>query len=119
MALPGVNGNRASPMLQRLLPLFIGETERNVQGLRSGVAAGDAPAVRALAHKMKSGCLAVGAVRLAVRARRLDERIKGGAVPTVEDVDGIAEAWDACVAVLLKENLVSVDVLDRADSPTQ
>jgi two-component system, sensor histidine kinase and response regulator len=119
MALPGVNGNRASPMLQRLLPLFVGETARNVQGLRGGVAAGDAPAVRALAHKMKSGCLAVGAVRLAVRARRLDERIKGGAVPTVDDVDGIAEAWDACVEVLLKENLVSVDVLDRANSPMQ
>lgn len=119
MALPGVNGNRASPMLQRLLPLFVGETTRNVQGLRASVAAGDASAVRALAHKMKSGCLAVGAVRLAVRARRLDERIKGGGVPTAEDVDGIAEAWDACMAVLLRENLVSVDVLERADSPTQ
>jgi hypothetical protein len=40
-------------------------------------------------------------------------------VPTVDDVDGIAEAWDACVEVLLKENLVSVDVLDRANSPMQ
>ena len=119
MALPGVNGNRASPMLQRLLPLFVGETERNVQGLRAGVAAGDAPAVRALAHKMKSGCLAVGAVRLALRARRLDERIKGGAVPTIDDVNGIVEAWDACVAVLLKENLVSVDVLEGVESPMQ
>jgi two-component system sensor histidine kinase/response regulator len=82
MSLPGVNGNRASPMLQRLLPLFVGETERNLVAMRAGVAAGDADAVRALAHKMKSGCLAVGAVWLASRARSLDERIKAGGTPT-------------------------------------
>jgi len=119
MSLPGVNGNRASPMLQRLLPLFVGETERNLVAIRSGVAAGDAEAVRALAHKMKSGCLAVGAVWLASRARSLDERIKAGGTPTGADVDAIAEAWMACKQVLLREKLVGVELLDRAESPME
>lgn len=119
MSLPGVNGNRASPMLQRLLPLFVGETERNLVAMRAGVEAGDAEAVRALAHKMKSGCLAVGAVWLASRARSLDERIKAGGTPTGEDVDAIAEAWTACKQVLLREKLVGVELLDRAESPME
>ena len=76
----------------------------------------DAQAVRALAHKMKSGCLAVGATRLAGRARSLDERIKAGGTPTGEDVEAIAEAWMACKQVLLREKLIGVDLLDRADS---
>jgi hypothetical protein len=50
---------------------------------------------------MKSGCLAVGAVWLASRARSLDERIKAGGTPTGADVDAIAEAWTACKQVLL------------------
>ncbi len=119
MSLPGVNGNRASPMLQRLLPLFVGETERNLVAMRAGVAAGDADAVRALAHKMKSGCLAVGAVWLAGRARSLDERIKAGGIPTGDDVEAIAEAWTACKQVLLREKLVGVELLDRAESPME
>lgn len=109
MALPGVNGNRAAPMLKRLLPLFAGETERHVLGLRAGLAAGDAEAVRALAHKMKSGCHAMGALRLAARARRLDERIKAGQAPRVEDVEGIAEAWEACRLALQQEGLIDED----------
>ena len=119
MSLPGVNGNRASPMLQRLLPLFVGETERNVAGLRAALAEGDVRTVRTLAHKMKSGCLAVGAVRLAARARSLDERIKDGQAPTATDVERLAEAWEACKDVLLREQLVSTELLDRAMSPTQ
>lgn len=107
MALPGVNGNRAAPMLKRLLPLFVGETERHIQGLRTGLAVGDAEAVRALAHKMKSGCHAMGALRLAARARRLDERIKAGELPRTEDVEGIAEAWEACRVALREEGLIS------------
>jgi hypothetical protein len=59
-------------MLQRLIPLFVGETERNLLALRAGVESADAEAVRALAHKMKSGCLAVGATWLASRARRMN-----------------------------------------------
>ncbi|WP_347250192.1 Hpt domain-containing protein, partial [Zoogloea sp.] len=117
LSLPGINGNRASPMLQRLLPLFVGETERNLLALQAGVDAADAQAVRALAHKMKSGCLAVGATRLAGRARSLDERIKAGGTPTGEDVEAIAEAWMACKQVLLREKLIGVELLDRVDSP--
>lgn len=109
MALPGVNGNRAAPMLKRLLPLFVGETERHIQGLRAGLAAGDAEVVRALAHKMKSGCHAMGALRLAARARRLDARIKAGELPRMEDVEGIAEAWEACRSALLQEGLIGED----------
>lgn len=109
MALPGVNGNRAAPMLKRLLPLFVAETERHVQGLREGLAAGNAEAVRALAHKMKSGCHAMGALRLAARARRLDERIKAGEAPRGQDVEGIADAWEACRLALQKEGLIGED----------
>ena len=87
--------------------------------MRSGVAAGDAEAVRALAHKMKSGCMAVGAVWLASRARSLDERIKVGGTSTGADVDAIVEVWVACKQVLLRENLIGVELLDRAESPME
>ncbi|MBS0368741.1 MAG: Hpt domain-containing protein [Proteobacteria bacterium] len=96
-------------MLKRLLPLFVGETERHVQGLWASLAAGDAEAVRALVHKMKSGCHAMGALRLAACARRLDERIKAGQVPRPEDVESIAEAWEACWLALRNEGLVDED----------
>ena len=60
-----------------------------------------------------------GAVWLASRARSLDERIKAGGTPTGEDVDAIAEAWTACKQVLLREKLVGVELLDRAESPME
>lgn len=119
MGLPGVNGKRESPMLQRLLAVFVGETARNVRALCAGVESGDDVAVKALAHKMKSGCLAVGAVRLAVRARSLDERIKAGARPGPDDAAEIAEAWEACKQVLLQEKLLGMDALMRAESPVE
>ena len=119
MGLPGVNGKRESPMLQRLLAVFVGETARNVRALCAGVESGDDVAVKALAHKMKSGCLAVGAVRLAVRARSLDERIKAGARPGPDDAAEIAEAWEACKQVLLQEKLFGMDALMRAESPVE
>ena len=119
MALPGVNGDRASPVLQRLVPLFVSETERNLAVLRAGVDEGDVEAVRALAHKMKSGCLAVGAVRLAARARRLDERMKAGITPAPSDVDAVEEAWVACRQMLLREGLLVNQSLDRATGPME
>ena len=119
LGLPGVNGRRDSPMLQRLLPLFVGETVRNLRSLAEGAAAGDTAAVQRLAHKMKSACLAVGAVRLGVRARALDERMKAGLVPTPADADALVEAWAACKARLVEEELMSMDAIDRVEGPTE
>ncbi len=119
LGLPGVNGRRDSPMLQRLLALFVGETARNVSSLVRAAEAGDGATVQGLAHKMKSACLALGAMRLGTGARRLDERIKGGAVPTSAEVAAIVDAWEDCRQALAQEGLVTMDVLTRAESPLQ
>ena len=42
--------------------------------------------------------------------------MKVGGTPTGADIDAIAEAWTACKQVLLREKLIGVDLLDRADS---
>jgi HPt (histidine-containing phosphotransfer) domain-containing protein len=107
MSLPGVSGQRQSPMLRRLLQLFLVETGRNVEALRGALAVGDTATLRALAHKMKSGCLAIGAVRLAARARQLDERMKGGEAAGPADVEAVVEAWEACRAALAREGLLA------------
>jgi HPt (histidine-containing phosphotransfer) domain-containing protein len=110
MGLPGVNGRRDAPVLGRLLPLFVSETGKNILALQEAQARGDHEAMRALAHKMKSGCMAVGAVRLATRARLLDERLKEGRQASAEDVRQVVDAWEACLSSLRAEGLPGADM---------
>ncbi|GLT22483.1 hypothetical protein GCM10007933_19430 [Zoogloea oryzae] len=117
MGLPGVNGRRDAPMLKRILTLFISETDRNVGGIVDGAAAGDTAAVQRLAHKMKSACLAMGAVQLGVRARALDERMKAGVQPDATDAARLTDAWDACKRRLVEEGLASLDEITRVEGP--
>ncbi|WP_374243623.1 response regulator [Zoogloea sp.] len=117
MGLPGVNGRRDAPMLTRLLALFVAETGRNVSGIVDGATAGDAIAVQRLAHKMKSACLAIGAVQLGVRARALDERMKAGCRPEPADAARIVDAWAACTQRLSQEGFVSADEISRVEGP--
>ena len=119
LGLPGVNGQRESPMLQRLVALFVTETVRNVRSLQKLIATGDKAGVKALAHKMKSGCLAIGALRLAALARALDERMKSGAEPTPTEATGFAEAWEGCRQALLDEGLISMEALSRVEGPME
>ena len=117
MGLPGVNGRRDAPMLKRILALFISETDRNVGGIVDAAAAGDAAAVQRLAHKMKSACLAMGAVQLGVRARALDERMKAGVRPDAADAARLTDAWDACKRRLVQEGFASLDEITRVEGP--
>ena len=119
LGLPGVNGQRESPMLQRLVALFVTETVRNVRSLQRLIATGDKAAVKALAHKMKSGCFAIGALRLAALARALDERMKSGAEPTPAEAAGFADAWEGCRQALLDEGLISMEALSRVEGPME
>ena len=119
LGLPGVNGQRESPMLQRLVALFVTETVRNVRSLKTLIAAGDTDAVKALAHKMKSGCFAIGALRLAALARALDERMKSGAEPNPAEAAGFADAWEGCRQALLDEGLISMEALSRVEGPIE
>ncbi|MBL0284513.1 MAG: Hpt domain-containing protein [Zoogloea sp.] len=119
LGLPGVNGKRESPMLQRLVALFVTETVRNVRSLQRLIATGDSAAVKALVHKMKSGCFAIGALRLAALARALDERMKSGAEPTPTEATGFAEAWEGCRQALLDEGLISMELWSRVEGPLE
>ena len=117
LGLPGVNRNPSSPMLVRLVDLFANETERHVASVRSSFEAGDWSAMRAVAHKMKSGCLALGAVRLAGCARALDDHIREGGVPAAGEVEALAEAWQACRAVMVAHGLLAAGEAERAAVP--
>jgi len=119
LRLPGVNGSRESPVLRRLLCLFVSETARNIKGLHCGAEAGDRPAVQALAHKMKSASMAIGASRLAARARSLEACMKGGARPRPADVKAVAVAWHDCGKALVSEGLLSVDGWSGVEGPME
>ncbi len=117
LGLPGVNGRRDAPMLKRILALFITETDRNVGGIVEGAATGNAAVVQRLAHKMKSACLAMGAVQLGARARSLDERMKAGMRPDAADAARLTDAWDACKRRLVEEELATLDEITRVEGP--
>jgi two-component system, sensor histidine kinase and response regulator len=112
MGLPGVNGRRDAPVLARLLPLFVSETRKNVQAVQEALAAENTEGMRALTHKMKSSCMAIGAVRLATRARVLDEQLKQGHVATSADVGAMVDAWGACLSALQAEGLLQPEQVE-------
>ncbi|KAA3654489.1 MAG: response regulator [Proteobacteria bacterium] len=102
LGVPGVRGDRAAPMLKRLVNLFIRETDQQVQSLLEACARQDRQGAQRLAHKMKSAAAAVGAARLAALARSVDGALKAGdapdGLPEIADVPGALAAYIAALA---------------------
>ncbi|MCB1960907.1 MAG: response regulator [Rhodocyclaceae bacterium] len=77
-SMPGVNGALDSPLLARLVDLFMRETRKQLDELEAALAAGRVEDAQAQAHKLKSAAAAVGEARLAQHARGLDVDLRAG-----------------------------------------
>ena len=88
-------------VLAELVDAFVGVTEDHVRELCSGVADGDAAAVRRLAHTVKGSGGQLGGRALAAACTRLEERC--AADPQGSSADGVHEvevAYEALARAL-------------------
>ena len=117
LGVPGVRGDRAAPMLKRLVGLFVHETGQQIEALAEVVARGDALGAQRLAHKMKSAAAAVGATRLARVARGLDAALKAGQdIADLREAADVPAAFAAYVQALAAEG-VRLDNASRQQGP--
>ena len=81
-------GERAAAFRQQLISTWQAETTKRLVELDDAVAAGDTERVASVAHAMRGGSAALGAVRLAERCAVLEESLRSGNVvdlPTARD----------------------------------
>jgi HPt (histidine-containing phosphotransfer) domain-containing protein len=67
-------------LFARVLEGFIGDAGQRVAALRRAVEGADAPAVRQVAHALRSSCVNVGAARMAAVAEALERLAGAGAL---------------------------------------
>jgi HPt (histidine-containing phosphotransfer) domain-containing protein len=67
-------------LFTRVLEGFIGDAGQRVAALRPAVERADAPAVRQVAHALRSSCVNVGAARMAAVAETLERQAGEGAL---------------------------------------
>jgi HPt (histidine-containing phosphotransfer) domain-containing protein len=85
-----VGGDRE--FLVELIETYLADSPRLLAGLRAGLAAGDAVAVRRDAHTLKSTSATFGATRLATMCREIE------AAAAVPDLAGLAPRIEAVAA---------------------
>lgn len=109
LSVPGVKGDLNSPMLKRLVSLFLNDTAKQLDGLHEALGVGRVEDAQRHAHKMKSAAAAVGAASLAKEAREFDTRLKCGAADDgLERATRMREAF-AGYADALREHGVIAD----------
>lgn len=67
-------------LVQKVINAYVGDTPRHLQGLRQALGAGDADGIRRIAHGLKSASANIGAARLAMLARDLEQLGRAGSV---------------------------------------
>lgn len=83
-------------VLGRVVDVFGRQTPDLLSAMRAAVAASDAAAVTRHAHKLKGGCLTLGATRMAGLCDKLELCVAGGLVDgAAEVVDGLDRAFQA------------------------
>lgn len=83
----------ANGLLERLLGTYRGSLQRLLPQLQTGRAAGDAEAVRYVAHTLKSSSASVGALRLAHLCTHIEAALRQG-----EPLAALAAQLDELVA---------------------
>jgi HPt (histidine-containing phosphotransfer) domain-containing protein len=71
-------GERAGPMLDRLLDTWGAETDRRLADLDTALAAGDGAAVAQVAHAVRGGSAALGAAELADVCGEVETALRAG-----------------------------------------
>lgn len=67
-------------LVQKVINAYMGDTPRHLHGLRQAVNARDAENLRRIAHGLKSASANIGAARLAVLFRDLEQLGRNGSV---------------------------------------
>lgn len=101
-------GADALPLIQRAVDNFVARADEQVLALRSAVSAGDGPAVKADAHRLKGSALNLGALRVAELCLALEEAgLAGRFVEGPALLDSLAEALDEATKALRGYRLLS------------
>jgi PAS domain S-box-containing protein len=101
-------GEAAFPLIQRAIDNFVGGIGETLAGLRTELAAGHAPGLRAGAHRLKGSAANLGAMRVAALARGLEELGESGRL------DGAGDLVEA-LATALAETALELGDLELAE----
>ena len=92
--------------VRELVDTYIGEADGHLQALDDAVAAGDAAAFVRPAHTLKSSSASVGAMRLSVLCRGIEEASRAGRTDgLVARVEEVRRTWEATLAAFRAEGL--------------
>jgi two-component system, sensor histidine kinase and response regulator len=83
------------PRSERVIDLFLSAAPEQLQALRAAACAGEIERVKRLAHKLKGGCLSLGATRLAASAQNVERAAAQGRI----DARSLAELTPRLAAV--------------------
>jgi len=86
---------------RRVLELFLGDAPARVEALRAALLAADGAALDRAAHKLRGGCLAIGADAPAALCARIEEAIELGSLEAARALvpDLAASVAALCVAL--------------------
>jgi HPt (histidine-containing phosphotransfer) domain-containing protein len=91
-------GAMGEDMLAMLVSTYVDEVAKDLEATERALSAGNAEALRAHAHRIKSGSLSLGAAGVAAIAGRMETSGKGGDVETAKPwMDPLREAVRAFV----------------------
>jgi HPt (histidine-containing phosphotransfer) domain-containing protein len=86
----------AAGLLQQVVQLYLESAPAQIAELRRAGAAGDASAVRNIAHSLKSSSANLGAARLAEMCKAVEDAARagrlGGDVPSADEIEGEFQA---------------------------
>jgi histidine phosphotransfer protein HptB len=97
--LDAVGGEQA--ILEDLALTFLADIDEQLNELRRGIGAQDAPVVRRAAHSLKSTGASFGATRLAGACKEVEASTESGALPPESVVDGLTSEANLVKAQLL------------------
>lgn len=87
----------------QLVGIFLADAPERVRRMRSALARGDGPALRAEAHVLLSASATVGAVEIARRCEALEEQAQGGRLTgETADLDALAAQFALVAPLLIK-----------------
>ncbi|MBL8473347.1 MAG: response regulator [Rhodocyclaceae bacterium] len=99
-SLPGGEAPGVSPILQRLIRLYLAEADKLLREMGDCAGGEDSRAMARLAHKLKSSSGAVGAQRMFRRASDLDDAARAGHMPDALAMRALEVEWQAARKLL-------------------
>jgi CheY-like chemotaxis protein len=86
--------------VQELVELYLDDSPGRLDELAAAAVAGDAEAVRQVAHAWRGSCSVTGAHRLAALLEEVESGASGGAVPSSRRLDAVRDSFEEARAAL-------------------